>query len=345
MNAPRDGWTWVLVTAVTLLIWSWAASETRDTRRIPMRIKLAVPDEQGWLIEPSTVSATITAEGSARALRQAEAMAQQIRLMLSAEVGPQQIDLKKELEQSPELRQTGITIEAIDQPTWSVKLDTYVTVPIPVQADLPGVQTDGPVSIEPTHVDVTLPNQMRQTFGESMIAVASVPRSELERLTGGRRQQVDQKLTLQPEGLRNQTSIRIQPPSARLAFTIKSQEETFKLPTPVRIELAGPPEDHARYAIEVDPQTVDGVTVKATSEVIRKIREGQARVVAQLRLGSAEKDARKPSKAISCFQAEMLDGSGTVVLLDAKVDGVEGMPEIKLTITPLEEAVPTGSVS
>ena len=72
MGRKTDIWTYLIITAVSILVWGWAANETRIERplrnRLLVTFSVADPD---WQIDPGETSVFITAAGSQRAIRKA----------------------------------------------------------------------------------------------------------------------------------------------------------------------------------------------------------------------------------------------------------------------------------
>ncbi len=101
----------------------------------------------------------------------------------------------------------------------------------------------------------------------------------------------------------------------------------------VRVQIAGPPEDHSEYVVEIDEtdKQLANVTIKADGALIRQIERGEATVVALVHLSSSEKERRIESKAVTCFMALQPEGGGTIV--DAEVSGSSLMPVVRLQIT------------
>lgn len=92
MKQRTDLWTVLIVTAVTLLIWYWAAEETRVERTMPIRLEFQVTDANHWHLQPRTLSVAVVVEGSQRAIRQAEQL-RTLAIPLPANKGRQTIDV------------------------------------------------------------------------------------------------------------------------------------------------------------------------------------------------------------------------------------------------------------
>ena len=97
--------------------------------------------------------------------------------------------------------------------------------------------------------------------------------------------------------------------------------------------IAGPPEDHDEYTVEIDEKdrSLADVTIKADGSLIRQIDQGKATVVALVHLSSSEKERRIESKPVTCFMALQPDGNGSIVA--AEINGSNESPVIHLRIT------------
>lgn len=336
-TSPQEIWTIVLVTIVTVLIWVWAAGETRE-RKGPMNatVHFTVPDPENWVIRPEQQSMVIVIEGSQLALRRAqELMTQPLEVGIGANVGRQTINLPERLRQHDELRATGVTVISVDPQQVSVELDHIERFTAPVKPNLPGVQTEGEIVVDPPEVTIAVPSQVRSRFGQGFTAEAAIDRAELDRLQPGIPQTQDVRVRL-PDGFAS-GDVRIAPQRVKLTFTIRSRTRDIRLET-VRVQLAGPPEDHQLYTVEIEPRQLNKVTITADADLVRRIEANEVPVVALLHLGSREKEARIESKRISGFVAlvpEPNGGTRVQQVTGAVADSPE-LPVIKLKITKRE---------
>ena len=131
---------------------------------------------------------------------------------------------------------------------------------------------------------------------------------------------------------RNTICLRMSSMSPRWAQRrlIRSQIEEHTLDL-VRINLAGPPGDDG-YVVNVEPTTLRNVTISAPSDLITRIRDGEATVVALLHLKSTEKDGRPEQKAVTCFVALLPDAPAEPVEF-RRVGDSTAWPIIALDIT------------
>ncbi len=120
---------------------------------------------------------------------------------------------------------------------------------------------------------------------------------------------------------------------------MKSRIKEVTLPT-VRVQIAGPPEDHDEYRIEIENPTLRDVMIKADAELIAELERHAAVVVAMVHLSQREKESGIESKPVTCFMALPLGANSPVNarIIDAEVEGSPQPPVIRLRIT---ERTPT----
>ena len=330
--------TFAVVTVVAVLIWVWAAMETRDQDSASFRIEL-VP-AAGQVITPHEVTARVQMEGSKLALERAQQLAARTGVKLTAgeelpsEPGVHLTALLEALEQNDAIFDTGVRLISVDPIDKEIEIDTLVEVTLPVKAVLPGVELEGVVTVEPAQVVVTLPSRLRERAGDTLQVEARVLQQRLDRLNPGVVSTVSANLSLSAP-LAGEQSVTIEPSRATIEFTVKSRIKETTLPT-VRVQIAGPPEDHDEYRIEIENPTLADVTIKADGELISQIERNQVVVVAMVHLSQREKERGIDSKAVTCFMALPLGENSAVRarIVDAEVGGTPQLPMVRLKITP-----------
>src|SRR5437870_2374630 len=114
--SARDVWTFVAVTIVTVLVWLWAAGETREQRTISYARVQFVPTEPAqWIVTPAQEPVTVAVKGSRLAVDRIEAvMRRPLHVTIRGSSGAQSIDLDQELGNLPEVHDTGATILSVE---------------------------------------------------------------------------------------------------------------------------------------------------------------------------------------------------------------------------------------
>jgi hypothetical protein len=332
MNQRTDVWTYLIITAVAVVVWYWAAGETRVERDFgAVEVEFRAGDT--WIVEPPSALITISAEGSERAIRNARQI-ERLTIDLTPQAGQQAVDLARQIRSHPDVEETGISVVSTVPAAIELTLDAIEGVPARVRPVLPGVQTVGEVVVDPPEVSVAMPSQLRSLLPEDLTVEAFLDRQELDRLERGIPQTIENVALRLPERVAPGRRLEIDPPRVTLTFTIRSQIRELLLDAPVRVQMAGPPED-SEYLVEFDQKQLREVTVSAPVEVIERIESGQAVVVALVHLKSTEKEARIERKPVTCFLA--LSDDAPPVQVQARV-GPDGAtrPEIGITITDRE---------
>ncbi len=332
MIEPKNIWTYLLVTVVTVLIWAWAAGETRKEKPLDVRLQFAPPDPANWLVKPAETSTRVVFEGSQLALHNAQNVLRTPTQIEVPATARQTVDLVEHLKQIDEIRATGVTVKSAEPAYIELELDPIERFTAKIKAILPGIKTEGEVTIEPAEVLVAMPGQMKQRVGRDFAIEAIIDRTELDRIPPGVAQTQEVALRL-PEGFGSSENVLISPPRARLMFTIKSRTRETRLDT-VRVQLAGPPEDRDAYIVDIDPKQLLNVTITADAELIRRIEANEVPVIALLQVGSREKEGRIESKRITAFLALVPEPGGSRgVLVTGKINDSAEMPLVKLKIT------------
>ena len=339
MNFQSKYWTYLIVTLVTVLLWVWAAAETREPGKATFHVRFASAGAGNWVITPDELTLTATLEGARFALKDAQALQGPLVLTTGNElpsgVGRYTVDLTAALNKNEALRNTRVIVLAVDPPSKMLEIDALVAVPATVLPDLPQLYLDGEPEVDPAQVTVTLPSRLGHLTPEEIAPRAYIAQSRLDRLEPGREYVLSTKLLL-PEKLAREDSVTIEPTVANVTFTVRSFIEEHTLAT-VRVHIAGPPEDHEDYLVEIDKadEVLKGVTISADAVLIEQIKAGDAVVVAMVHLSNRDKEQRVESKPVTYFVALPANGAGGEKgqIVDATVGDSTEPPLIHLAIT------------
>jgi len=112
----RDLWTYFVVTIVTILIWLWAAGETRQEKPINYaRVQFVTPDPDHWTVAPDTRPISVMVQGSRLSIEKVEsALRQPLLIEVRAAPGGQVIDLTRQLRNIPEITDTGARVRSVE---------------------------------------------------------------------------------------------------------------------------------------------------------------------------------------------------------------------------------------
>jgi hypothetical protein len=323
--------TYLIVTAGALLIWLWAASETREQSTLFVRVRFAVSGEGRWQIDQPQVGVTVKVEGSVRAIGNADAASRQgVTVVLPAEPGPVTVDLIERLRLAEIIRAAGVTLLSAEPAAVDVTVDRMVPIRAAVRHELPPLtQTEGPVEIDPPTATVWAPTLQTARIPETLVVSAPVDQDALEQLEPGVRSTVRTRLQL-PESIPFASELVVEPLTAAITLTVRSRVRRTTRES-VRVQLAGPHEDFLEYDIRLTPSVLHNVTIEADSETIRQINAGEATVVAMLHLSNREKEQSIAEKAVAYFLV-LREGwvRGQQVL--GWIEGSDGPPVISLSI-------------
>ena len=244
MPFRKDFWTYVIVTMVTVLIWTWAAAETREERTFYVRHEFIVPDPTTWVVRASDDGTAVTVEGSVRALRQmAATVSEPVALHVGAngvpgDAGDHIVDVAAVLAADQSLRGTGVSILSADPPTIGLEIDQLATARADVRVRLPGIQHDEMV-VTPSTATITMPARLRGRWPDVLTVEAVADPLRLAQLEPGSRHTIQVSLRL-PEALAAEPSVQVTPSEASITFPIRSRIRETTLDT-VRVQLSGPP--------------------------------------------------------------------------------------------------------
>lgn len=331
MIARSEIGTWALVSAVAVLIWAWAASETRDELVLDSAtVSFTIGASDQWTLQPSQEPVTITIEGSKRALNRAETMLRNpLQIEVAATSGSQTLDLVDRLRRHERIEAAGVSLVSVEPASVVIEVDEIVRERVQVARLLPGVQTEGEIIVEPSQVEIAMPSALRSQLTDSpRVTLAPPEPGELQALAPGQPHTL--RMSVRPPESVNAEQVIITPDEVDVTLTIRSQTAAYTVKT-VRVHTSGPPEDWADYEVIFPTSALRDVTITADAELIRRIQEGEVQVYAIVHLSSADKESGKGSEAVSCFLAVPMS-EGAAVEVEAVVAGVEGPPIVEFEI-------------
>ncbi len=324
--------TYLIVTVVAVLIWLWAAGETRETGERTFRVQFTTQLPADHVVTPRETTISVEIEGSRSALRSAPAMGSPIVLTLDAGPGDYSLDLVQRLNDHPDLRDARVSVISTDPPSQDVTIDKLVSARVRVEdPDLGRLQTEGGILIDPPHVTVRLPQRLQGRLGAGVSVKALVDPAQLGRLNPGEPAQLTARIEL-PESLATQASVMVTPTAGTVSFTVRSNMREVTLPT-IPVHIRGPWKDHEEYIVEVAEadRFLEEVTITADAALIDRIAAGDVKVFALVHISSTEKEQGIEAKPVTCFLALIPEGESTTVT--AQLNGSLQPPLIHLRIS------------
>jgi len=329
MDFRSRSWTYLGVTTLTLLIWFWAASESREARSLSAQVRFTTGDAGGtWIVEPVEQAVRLRIEGSKWSLQKAEAaLRSPLFVPVVPEVKSRAMDLALALQVNDALLETGVSVLACEPAVIEVAVDRRERLEAPIRTDIAGVHTVGEIEVDPPRAVLVVPSLARSRLPAEAFVQAVIEPQQLRDLAPSVRHTLTASLRL-PEGLGINGAV-IEPMTARVSFTIRSRIEEIVLDT-VRVQIAGPHQDYDDYVIELE-DTLRSVRVWGEGELIRRIASGDVKVIGLLHLTSAEKERLIESKPLTCFLA--IPPEGSVQIVNASVGASAQMPVVSLKIS------------
>jgi hypothetical protein len=313
MKRNDDTLAFVFVTALTIIIWIWAAGKTKYTSDVLVTLYLSLPVGSTSTISPDSTSVTLTLSGSRSAVDSAkQACHNGLNLTLSeADETLTLSDVSSRISTLDIFKDTGAKIDGATSRVFPITIHTVEVVEAAVEVNLPNVTVSGDVTVDPSTVLLNIPKELRKTLPEAMTVYAEVSAIALKQLQPGIVHTRDAIIQL-PEELEN-SGVTASPIRVAVTFKIQSSKKSVDL-AKVRILLAGPAEDYATYSVSLPRKVIQNVTIEADAEVIEGIESGDVKVFAVLRLASSDMEQQITAKPVTTFLAIMEDGTGSQVV-------------------------------
>lgn len=270
----------VVVTLVSLLIWMWAAGETRETESAFTDIRFEAPTSDSIRIRPGEVETLrLQVRGPRRAV---DTVAERLRDPVTvvagtdgvpSEPGRHQIDLAELVDQVISQWRLPVTVVGAEPATVEVEIVRLDTREVRISPILPpGVRTSGKMEVTPEVATIVLPGDLADI--EQLELEARIADRDLEGREAGRRHRILVPLQL-PDGLVSfRNSIRIEPQTVEVGLSLESNEAELTLAGAVPVQIAGPAEDLDDRIVEVDPTDafLRNVVVRGPSDAIERLR-------------------------------------------------------------------------
>ena len=304
--------TGLWVTLVTVVIWTFAESESLTSRSVRAEVALesdAATDRAVEITDPAWRDRVdVAIEGATAAVSEAEAILRRPICLrpgmpgVPTEAGEQTADLAAALRSLPDLQGKPVTIVRADPPTVRIRIDQLLTRELKVVVDAPGAELDGQAEARPATVNIIAPDADAKRLTESSVAIARISPETLTRLVPGRKETISNvaiELPLEVAGPR----ARAAPARVEVALTLKSRTATYTLASvPVYILVAAV--EYERWDISVPPEDrfLTDVQVSGPSDMVDQVRRGEIKVTAKVELSFDELERGISSKEVSFSQ-------------------------------------------
>ncbi len=325
----------LVVTVVAALIWTWAATETRETTTVSLTLQWTTAAND-TIVTPTEMSVEVELQGSRIALQDARSrlLGHPVLIALPAEAADNhRVELTEVLNQNPLIREARVTVGSVEPSAVDLRIDTIETHVLQVRPPtLPGVEPEGPIEVEPQEVTIHVPSSLKNRLPDAVDC--EVGRGQLDRLSPGQIVRAHATLRLR-EPFASNPNVRVEPSAVTVTFTVRSNIRQTTLAT-VNVQIAGPWQDHEEYSIEIDEadRVLRDVVVSADGALIDRIEAQEVKVIAILHLSTQDKERGIASKRVTEFIALLPDDT-LAPPVTAEVNG-DDHPMIRLTITERE---------
>jgi hypothetical protein len=328
----------VFVTIVTIVIWVWAAGQTKHVDSVSATLRFRPPEGSTTMIMPDSADITITLSGPLSAVDRAKMVCEEdaLELILGVPDGEHTVqDLPAILSALEAIRNTGAEVTATSPASFSLDVQTMERVEAAVEVILPGVTTSGDVTVIPSTVMLQIPKTIRDELPEAITVTAVVTEAALAQLEPNLDLKEYASIRL-PDSL-DVSDVTIEPSRVLVEFKIRSKTQKWEIPF-VRVLIAGPAEEYAAFSITLPRVIVPKVEIESDTDIIDGIKSGTVTVFAIVRLKSSELEDRITEKAVTTFLAFTEDGAGHVVKatvedpallnIELKIEKIEKKEEI-----------------
>lgn len=324
-----------VVTVVSLLLWLWAAGQTRETSTVEVLVLFVPGDAERSIVTPAeAIAVSLDVQGARHELERATDRLSGKTITLRtgrpevpAAAGPHTIDIAGALNRSEELTSLGVVAIGAVPASTSIEVMETATVEATILPVVPGVQLSGAVDVAPTKAKVTLPKALVTGLGASPTIEAFIPTIQANALEPGRRQVLDVPLRV-PEALEGQARlVRIAPERVKVTLMLQSRSSSTTLRL-VPVQIAAPPLDLDGYQVTIEPgnEFLRDVEVTGPATTIRQLEEGRAKAFAFVHLTADDLARRVTRKRVEMW---MLPPGVTVIRVG---ESSESSPEVRIAV-------------
>ncbi len=287
--------TALVVTLITLLVWLYA--EGRNVTEYvnqPVSVQFVAGNAEGLTIVPDQIQRVlVTFEGS-NAMKQMmeerlKTGAIQLTVPETADTTLPRPMVMKDMLNSSWLAELGIAIMHTDPAVIPVTVRRVVSVPMPVQVSVTGVELVGQPSVEPSTVNVRMSSSLAE-LAKTLSLRVRLGEADFVGVPAGVPRVITGRLEL-PDALQGQE---VEFPSRNVAVSVVVRKQTQSVTLPsVPIHLNVPPLvlDRYRILLPEDQLVLRDVTLSGLTDGIESIQSKRFKVWAEIRPTADELDA------------------------------------------------------
>lgn len=303
--------TYVIVSLITVLIWMYAESENVvEQKPLYFNVRFVPTPGQSLAIDPASPQ-QIQVKVRCAVNQYAELEKRQRQTIdLRLEEDPTNpvrlINLQQQLEYDPEIGPLGVEFLDVQPANLQAHVERFEDVALPVEAGWlkPNeVQLTGPLIPEPNQAVVRLPAGIARQVADAKLQALLDP-DAVNALPENVRHDVEVPVKL-PNQIREKlwipvTDVKIKPDRAKVSLTIRKTTDSYSAPS-LPILILAPWLELDRFSITLDRNRRvldEPVQITGPSDTIEKVRQGQIKIWAELRLTADDLESGITSKPV-----------------------------------------------
>lgn len=292
--------TILLVTIVTVLIWTFAEAEGLRSETVQLEVPIQSDAAAGRILRlapGSEFNERVTArlEGATAKMDEVrDALRRPIPLKpgegeIPVEPGEYAVDLREHLRAVAPFSQRGVTLTDVKPQFVQIRVDDIVERTAKVVVEVPDGELEGPPEPSRPTVTLRLPEDLASQLGQEPEVIARVGAAELRSLTVGRRSTIKNVRIELPEILRGVEEVSVTPDQIDVTLMLRSRTASTTLPSvPVQIRIA--PVEYNKWDLAIAPEDLflNDVVVTGPRDWVAEVEAGQLPVVAMVPLSFEE---------------------------------------------------------
>ena len=283
----------LMVSIVTVLIWLYAEGENIKTYEMDLPIQFIAATGQNLLIKPSRpdINPHLTLQCSSAQKVQLDQLlvGSPLSIPLSedpnAPGGNQQLLLKQLFTSLPVFANLSVNITEVKPAQITVNVKKLQTIKLKIQEVTEGDSQIQDVVIEPATATMYLPSDLFNNLTERDVIQARLSKQLLDQLTLNQTHTLKAVQLLPPQTVRTE-DVRIQPPTAKVTFTLTRQAKTLTISS-IAVRFVLPAASMNQYQVSLvndEDKFIRAVKLTGPNDLIDQISERKIKIWADLKL-------------------------------------------------------------
>ncbi len=279
--------TYIMVTAITMLVWLYAEAETVKLQPMSMEVAFSTPSTH-FIVDPAPPMERISVNFRCTSGQLENIQQLKDRGPLKIELEPESrdrqtiaVDLRTRLSSLHDIERYAVTVESTTPDKIAVEVEGLVTKDqMPIRIDAGNVTLPEEPKAEPPVVTVIMPASIAAALPTDTLLMARLDEKQLNALEPGPHE-FPVPVVLPP--VLHDKHVRVEPARVTVTFTITSRtsELTYRAP----LFILGPPADLAEYEV-IPTERFVSINLIGPPDTMEQIESGQLReqVYAELRV-------------------------------------------------------------